>query len=156
MLAPEGTRHNSYIWRRLLRGIPYSQASPIRTITAWMRVGEYAAGILGLSSLLLPLLVCSREFSHPDKLSHRLGYRGPACLLARPLRLAYPCLSSTTLGVWGMVLTVTYRALREEYQALRPGPLDESPQRPRGGRWSECGGQHVTTHGNVIGQHNCA
>jgi hypothetical protein len=127
MVAPEGTQHNSSIPSRLLGGIPFSQASPRRTVTAWMRVGLYTAGVFVPSSVSQPPLIPGREFPHLDKLYHSLGYGGPACLLAGALRLACPIGPSTALCVWGTVVTLSYGAPYGLHQAFRPGRMVSLP-----------------------------
>jgi hypothetical protein len=150
MVAPEGTQHNSSIESRLLRGIPFSQASLLRTIGAWRRGGLNAAGLFVLSSLSQPPLVSGREFPHLDKLYHSLRYGGLPHLLACALRLAYPFGPPTTLCVRGHVLTMSQGALTESHRAFGPGRSDGSHRHFLGCHCSEYGGRHAATHGTSL------
>jgi VanZ family protein len=123
MVAQEGKQLNSSMPRRLLRGMSFSHASPPRTITAWILVGLYAAGIFVLSSLSQPPLASTWELPHLDKLYHSLEYGGLTLLLMRALRLTYPACPLTALCVWGLVLAVSHGALDEWHQAFTPGRM---------------------------------
>jgi hypothetical protein len=127
MVAPEGTPHNSSLPRRWLREISFSQASSLRIITAWMRVGPHAATVFVLSSVSQPRLISSWESPHLNKRPHSLGCGGLAWLQVRALGLANPIALSTTLRVWGLVLTVSSGAVIELHQAFRPGRMMSLP-----------------------------
>jgi hypothetical protein len=152
MIAPEGTQHNSSIAPRVLRGIPFSQASPspLRAISAWRRGGLYAAALSALSPLSQPPLVSSWEFPHLDKLYHSLGCGGLPRSLACALRLGYPFGSPTTLCVSGHVLTTSQGALTESHRAFGTGRGDGSHRHFLGCHCSEYGGRHVATHGTSL------